>query len=450
VTVKGGTPAWKAWRHWGSLLASAALLRALVAFVLLGAMPMVSDAHDYVAFALRLAAGDVREAYYWPPGESGLLAAGFAVLGPSIAVARALTVIVSTLTIVFTALIARQLAGERAGRAAGWMWAVYPPSVLLCGQAYAQHLAALCLAAVAYFGMRAARERRLVLFVATALALGLGVLTRPSMASVVLVVGAVWAVAAYREPAARRGLAIGAATAAVVGLACVLPACAHDARSGAGWTVSTNNERNFFLGNNPYTPDYKTSHLGQRSLAELDASTRTYLESFYARPDSRSAMQNAAVDYVVHHPARTTLRTINRATSFWGFDYLASREIQNWRRWGAVRTLPLLALEGASYLAVAALALVTLFALRDMGGAAWRWWLVALALGYELPYAIAFSGGTYHFPVVPLLVPLAAVALTHPARAWRCLRRTRGAWVALGVLAAIEAQYAYYAIAMSG
>ena len=157
-------------------------------------------------------------------------------------------------------------------------------------------------------------------------------------------------------------LAAGATAAALVGLACVLPACAHDARSGAGWTVSTNNERNFFLGNNPYTPDYKTSHLGQRSLEELDPEARTYLESFYARSDQRAAMQHAAIDYMVHHPARTSLRTLNRATSFWGFDYLASREIQNWRGWSAARTLPLLALEGASYLAVAAMALVTLFA----------------------------------------------------------------------------------------
>ncbi len=450
MTISGGTPAWKAWRRWGSLLASAALLRAVVAFVLLGSMPMVSDAQDYFAFALRLAAGDVRDAFYWPPGESGFLAASFAVLGPSIAVARALTVIVSMLTIVFTALVGRQLAGERTGRAAGWMWAGYAPSVLLCGQAYAQHLAALCLAAVAYFGMRAAREQRLVHFVVTALALGLGVLTRPSMASVVPVVAATWAIEAYRLPTARRALATGATAAAMALLVCVLPACAHDARCGAGWTISTNNERNFFLGNNPYTPDYKTSHLGQRSLDELDPEARAYLTAFYERGDERPAMRHAAVDYIVHHPARTSLRTLNRATSFWGFDYLASREIQNWRHWSTARTLPLLGLEGASYLAVVALALVTLFAMRDAGRRAWRWWLVALALAYELPYAIAFSGGTYHFPAVPLLVPLAAVAVARPARAWRDLRRNRAAWVALGAFAVVEAQYAYYAVIMSG
>ena len=142
-------------------------------------------------------------------------------------------------------------------------------------------------------------------------------------------------------------------------------------------------------------------------------------------------------------------RTLNRTTSFWGFDYLGSRLVQTWRGWGTAATLPLLVLEGGSYLAVAALALVTLFALRGLGDPGWRIWLLALALAYEVPYAIAFSGGTYHFPVLPLVVPLAALAAARPVEAWRRLRSSRGAWLALGAFAALEGQYAYYAIAMS-
>ena len=399
------------------------------------------------------AAGDVGAAFYWPPGESLVLSAGFALFGPSVVVARALTVAISAATTVFTALVAREVAGERSARTAGWMWAGYAPSVLLCGQAYAQHLAALCLAAIAFHGMRAVRERRLVDFVATGVALGLGILTRPSMVSVAPVIAAAWVIAAHHEPAARRALAAGAAVAMCVGLACVLPACAHDARAGAGWTVSTNNERNLFLGNNPYTPDYKTSHLGQRALEELAPDTRRYLESFYARSDGRAAMRHAAVGYMIRHPARTSLRTLNRATSFWGFDYLASREIQKWRDWNTAKTLPLLCIEAAGYLAVAALALVAIFAMGappGPGRRAWRVWLVALALAYEVPYTIAFSGGTYHFPVVPLLVPLAAIAASRPARAWRSLRRSRRGCFALCIFAILEAQYAYYAVTMSG
>jgi 4-amino-4-deoxy-L-arabinose transferase-like glycosyltransferase len=438
------------WKAWALLLGGAAFVRGVVALGLLRAMPMVSDAHDYVAVALRLSTGDAEGAFYWPPGESLVLSAGFALFGPSIAVARALTVAIGTATTVLTALIARELVGPRSERTAGWMWAGYAPSVLLGGQAYAQHLAALCLATVAYCGMRAARERRLVDFIATGLALGVGILTRPSMASVVPVVAAVWALAARHERAARRAIATGGAAAICIGLACVLPICAHDARCGAGWTVSTNNERNLFLGNNPYTPDYKTSHLGQRSLDELEPHARRYLASFYARGDGRSAMQRAAIAYMMEHPARTAQRTLNRATSFWGFDYLASREIQNWRQWHTARALPLLGVEAASYLAVAALALIALFAMGEGARPVWRSWLVMLALAYEIPYAIAFSGGTYHFPVLPLLIPLAAVAARRPARTWAYLRRSRRAWFALCIFAIVESQYAYYATTMRG
>ncbi len=436
------------WRWWVTLVSAAVGVRAFVAFGLLGGMPMVSDAREYFELGSRFARGDVGGAFYWPPGESVALAVGFAAFGSSLVVARALTIAASAGTVVFSALLAGELAGERARRAAGWLAALYAPSVLLCGQTYAQHLAALCLAALAYFGLRAAREGRPLMFALAGIALGVGTLTRPSMGSLVPVLVVAWGGAALRERSTRSTVVAGAVLAACVALACVAPAYVHDERAGSGWTVSTNNERNLFLGNNPYTPDYKTSHLGQRSLDELDAETRQYLSAFYDRKDSRAAMEHEAVAYMVLHPYRTAVRTFNRVTSFWGFDYLASREIQRWRGWGARATLPLLAIEGGSYLALATLALVSLFALRGTGDPGWRTWLLALALVYELPYALAFSGGTYHFPVMPLLVPLAAVALARPAETWRRARRSHTTWVALAAFAVIQGQYAYYAMKM--
>jgi hypothetical protein len=81
------------------------------------------------------------------------------------------------------------------------------------------------------------------------------------------------------------------------------------------------------------------------------------------------------------------------------------------------------------------------------------WWLLGLVAAYEAPYAIAFSGGAYHFPVVPLLVPFAAMAVT------RALERgsdgvgkllsTKGTRVALAVFAAVQVQYAWYAVAFA-
>jgi 4-amino-4-deoxy-L-arabinose transferase-like glycosyltransferase len=438
------------WGGLGTILAAALVLRVVVGAWLLGSMPMVSDARDYYDVAVRFAAGDARGAFYWPPGESALLAAFFRLFGPSLDLARAITIAIGTATVALTAGVARELAGKRAARLAGWIAALYPPAVLLAGQTYAQHLAALCLAAAAYASLRAVRTGKMAHFAATGLALGVGCLTRPSMLSVAPVIAMAWALVGRRTISARP-LALGALLAAGLSLALVGAACLHDARAGVGFTISTNNERNLFLGNNPYTPDYKTSHLGQRSLEELAPEARAYLESYYERPDGRAAMRRAALAYMIEHPARTSFRTLNRTTSFWGFDYLASREIQKWLGWSTKRSMGLLLVEGVSYLAVAALALVALVTMRANRAAEGvaRAWLVALALAYELPYTIAFSGGTYHFPVMPLAIALAAIAASEPGRAWRSLRGSAPGGVALAGLALIEAQYAYYAVAMS-
>ena len=147
LVVAGARLGWR----WG---VAAVGVRALVALALLGAMPMVSDALDYFDVGAKFAAGDASGAFYWPPGEGLTLAAAFAAFGTSLVVARLATIATSTATVVLGALLARELGGERAGRAAGWIGAFYVPSVLLCGQTYAQHLASLCLAASGHAGGR--------------------------------------------------------------------------------------------------------------------------------------------------------------------------------------------------------------------------------------------------------------------------------------------------------
>jgi len=90
---------------------------------------------------------------------------------------------------------------------------------------------------------------------------------------------------------------------------------------------------------------------------------------------------------------------------------------------------------------------------RESGERCWVWWLLGLVAAYEVPYAVAFSGGAYHFPVVPLLVPFAAAALSRLVEEGvdgvRSLLATKGARVALAVFAAVQVQYAWYAVAFA-
>jgi 4-amino-4-deoxy-L-arabinose transferase-like glycosyltransferase len=442
------------WRQCGVILLVAIVLRGLVAFVFLGRMPMVDDAVDYYQFGVHLLQAFPGErSYYWPPGTSLILAGTFSVIGISLESARLAMLACSVGCVVFCLLITYRLTDNvTARRAAGWFAALYVPAVLFTGQARAQHPSALFLLAMAYFALRAAEKPRFWRFALTGAAFAMGSLTRPSALSAGPFVVALWFLVGRIAPMRRlAGTVVFLCTAGAI----LAPVLWHNASHGAGMTLSTNNERNFFLGNNPYTPDYKTWHLGQRDLSQVDAATAAYLRSYYARPDARSAMTRAALDFIRQHPGRSAVRTLNRATSFWGFDYLASRSIQNYAGWSSMAVLPLLALEAGSYAIVMLLFLYGALAARATVRTICARWLLVVCVAYTLPYLIAFSGGTYHFPVMGLLVPFAAVGFASLREsggvrsAIVMMLRDRRFVLAAAVFLLIQVQYAYYIFRMT-
>lgn len=448
-------------RLWVGFIAAAAVARGLVSFGLLGAMPFVSDAESYSQEALGLLRElPPSEAFYWPPGNSIVLALSYLVFGHEGIGARIVTLLAGTLGAVLAALVARQLLQDRrAAIATGFLAALYMPSVMLSAQPYSQHLAGLWLLLFAYWGLRAISEGRLALYAGAGFAYGLGCLTRPSMLSVLPVLGILAAMYTLRSKGRglkpSRGAALGVVLFAVAAGAWIGPVMAHNHAHQAGVVISTNNERNFFYGNNPYTPNYKTSHLAQRMFEDLDIEAQQYLSRFYQQPNRREAMLNEALRFIRENPELTLYRTWNRATSFWGFDYLSSRLIQAHAKLGTAGLLGLLALEAGSYLVVMALAIIGLccFAARMRGD--WKVWLLALIVAYKLPYTLAFSGGTFHFPVMWLIFPFAGGALIElrskrgRARAWARMRASRSVWCALAALVLIQIEYAYHIIVVA-
>lgn len=440
------------------LLLLAVALRGLSAFNLLGRVPLVSDAESFASEAVDWLAHGHPHPFYWPPGNTVLLVLFFRALGDAALAARLAMVLVSSLTVLFAALIARRLGGRRAMLATAALGALYMPAVLLCSQSYSQHLAGLCLVCVAYFGPLALRDDRALAYPPCGFFFGLGCLTRPSMlgiAPVLLVLALISLRAPWRarDLAHLRRIAVGLACAATCAAATLAPAVAHNHARGAGFTISTNNERNLFLGNNRFTPDYKTGHLGQRSVEELPADVRVYLLGFYERPDARKAMQREAVDYMRGHPLRTLYRIANRARAFWGFDYLATRVVQQHAQGRLKQAAPvLLALEAGTFVATMALAACAIVALRASMRRGFGLWLGALVLAYQIPYLIAFSAGTYHFPVMGLVWPFAGVAVAHVSReGLRPFAQRLGArgFAVLALLLAVQVEYAVQTAGMS-
>ncbi len=69
----------------------------------------------------------------------------------------------------------------------------------------------------------------------------------------------------------------------------------------------------------------------------------------------------------------------------------------------------------------------------------WRWWTAIIGT------AVLLRAG-----VVPLVVALGALVVAHEGQAWSGVRQNRTAWVAIGIFALAQTQYAYHALRMNG
>lgn len=428
-------------------------IRLGVAFVWLGTTQPYNDAADYFAEASHLAEG-TREsvAFYWPPGTSYYLAGWFRLLGSSITVARVAMIGISVMQIAVVGLLAFHATGSRRiACLACWIWALYPPSVLLVFQPFSQHLAGLSLAVIALCGMQWLRYSSYLWLTLMGLSLGIGCLTRPSMMSVALLAGLGLILSTLAQTGLTwkgvRTVSARCLTLCLPALLVVAPTVAYNAHCGAGYTLSTNNERNFFLGNNPHTPWYKTGLFAQRSLNELPDDVQNYLLSFYNAPNRRAAMTQAAAEHIRKNPGLTALRTANRARAFWGFDYLASRVVLA-TTGSRIASATVLLAEAAGYCAVMMLALLGLVFWRQQRNWLAVVWCLGAIIAYAAPYCLAFSGGTYHFPVMGLVVPFAALGIEVLLLTdFNRLLSSRRLWTALLLFVALQVEYVYFTIA---
>ena len=436
------------------LLGVAVAVRVLVGGVLLADWPITNDAARYVNEAIDLARSFERsEAYYFPAGMIWTLAAAYALLGSSTAVTRAVTIVLSVLAVPFVIRLTRELCTDpRAPRVAGWIAALYPPSLLSSGYPGSQSLAYPTFVAAAALFFSAWRLRSSARAAAAGAILGIFSITRSSAFTVVLALGALWCARLFLDQ--RRGavdlrakLGIGVAALAAW-IAVISPVLVHHWRLGEGLTLATCDAWNVFVGNNPYTPLYRTGYLAHKNPSTFPPHVALYVAEFEDSPvDPRGAMRREALRYMREHPWATALRTVNRARAFWGFDHATSTLIQRGLGLTDIQLGGLLLLEAGGYAAIAVLALLAVFIARDrlrlenVG-------VVLLMIGsYQVAFMLAFAHSNFHVPVMPLLMPLAAASLSRLGEdRGTALLRSRGPWIALAAFAAVQIEYGYFAL----
>jgi 4-amino-4-deoxy-L-arabinose transferase-like glycosyltransferase len=431
--------------------------RAVTALGVLGSMPIVSDAAAYSDQAATMVQGDPLEGFYWPPGTSYVLAAGYELFGVHPWVARLTMILLGVVAVVTTTLIAsRLLRDRRAVLFAGAIVALSPELVLETAQPYAQDLSLVSVNLVVLGALLAYDSGRLRWYALVGFGVGVGTLARPSSLSLLLAlaVGLFLWVRALRRAGGRgreiRTVALGTLVAVGLTLVMVFPVAQHNHATAGTWSIALNGEVDLWLANNPHTPNYKTWWLGQHSSDEFPAATRAYMarfeHDFPPTGEQRARLRDEVVRYVGDEPGVTALRTFNRVRAFWGFPYTISNVVRT--EWGKPRLgAGLLLLEAGSYILFGLLAIAGAVFSRSMFRGRCMLFVLGTVVAFQLPFMIVFGAGRWHYPVIGLLAPLAGAGLAWALRTpgwWRALLRRRAFVIAALVFLAIQAEYAYF------
>lgn len=426
----------------------------LLALAFFGRWPLISDAASYHAMAVQLVRGDTFVAIL-PPGLPAYLALTYKLFGIHELIGRvAMLPLYVTLSLLIYALT-RRFADGAAANLAVLLFAVYPDFVYVSVTPYTQLPVAVCLAAIVLLAIQGREHPTVWRLAALGLVLGWVTLIRPSSIVLVAVIPGILLLTTKRARAA----IIPVVLAALLIASWLYKA---DRMAGQFIMINTANALNFYLGNNPYTPLYRTWWFGSHSRvsdgvpAAFSAEVRRIRALAPAAQDR--TFQRLTLTYIGERPDLFALRTANRVRAYFAFDIFAGAELAQGYDRDKLLGYLLIAADAICYLLVMAPAVIYLFNRRRFGGDSGQILVIlTVAIAYAVPYWLSFSHPTYHLPIMPLLGVFAAVvparlaggspaaASNEPATGVQAELR-RSTWIGLAMLAYIQVEWVFLAL----
>ena len=370
-----------------------------------------TDANRAVVTSERLVSGEAFDPYE-PPGLAMVLAAVHAVSNvdlddPDIVTATMLALYMALSVLVF--LLGSAVADRRAANMAVAVIALTPSLILLSVSAQPVLLAAVAITGGAYL---AAVSLRWVSWINGFLAgavFGLGVLVDP----LVILAALIWPgylLIKYHRPAA--------AAMSLLGVLLVVGAWSAKVHRQTSEWVFVNHSwgKTVFLGNNEWTPMYRTWYLSSERLDypgfdDFEAVAAQY--EAHELPEQMVMFRDHGLKHIAEHPGTWGIRSVNRFRGFLGFQTLAGATLLLNK--DCPRIVGYAALAGDALLwllvAVGAAAALLLPAVRARGGDAVRS-LGRLALLFAIPYWLLLAHGNHHLPIIPILAIMAGTVLS--------------------------------------
>lgn len=384
-------------------VAAVGVVLRMIMWVAIARHPLFSDAAGYHEMALHFSRGE-NFSPFWPPGLPFFLSIAYRIFGISTLTARGSVILIYLLFTWAAYSLGKALSGTLAGNLAALIFCFYPAYVYHSVEPLSELPAAACLVAISFFCISVWKQSRMGNCMALGIFLGLLALVRPSSSLLLAVIPATLAMS---KRALKPALITGCVSVLVLGVWIV------KAYEMTGHIVPINgaNSLNVFLGNNPYTPLYKTWWLGTHGAEPgTPAQYSALLESIKANaPEVRDRLYSRiAIHYILSRPDLFAIRTLNRFRTYFAFEIFAGACLMKNYQWNRLLAEGILTIDASFYCIIMILAILLFFSRVPIEPEI-LWLMFGITVLYSVPYWVVYSHPEYHFPVMAIFGVLAAV-----------------------------------------
>jgi hypothetical protein len=385
------------------IVALAVILR-LATLAFLARYPLVGDATLYDDFAMRLIEGKTIYPLV-PPGVGYYLAFIYRLFGASPLVARASMLPLAVGFMYTLYAVGVRFAGRKGANLVALVFASYPQHLLCSVEPITEMPAALLLLISLFLTLAICAQTRLRDFGLLGLVLGLLILTRPSTLLMVVFLPL------YLALRSRRWLA--SALVAVIPAVMIIVWITTIYRSTGHFVmINFSSTQNVFLGNNAYTPLYRTWWFTTHdNEAQLPAGYQTLNTEIMHLPwyEQNAVYRRLALESITSRPDLFAIRSFNRVRVYFAFDSYTGSLLLNRYHVNKKLAFAAIAVDGSLYVVIT---LSAILFLSTVSRASERFWptltILTMVVMYAIPYFLSVSHPIYHYPVVPFIGLLAA------------------------------------------
>jgi len=374
------------------------------ALIMLAQLPLASDALSYHNMALQLLHNE-NFSPFWPPALPYFLSFFYFIFGASEIIGRT-SMLLFYLFFSFTIFgLTKEMSSIKTANLTVLVFAIFPTYIFHSVETYTQLPTATYLVIAAYLMVLINKKPHWVYPVLLGVILGLLILTR---ASSIILLGLI---PFYIIIKARK---FSYAFIPVLVSSVIVFSWIGKVHQMTGRWIMVNeaNSVNFFIGNNPYTPMYKTWWFGSHGEGDPEVPTayREMLSNIRSNPPQiqDKLFLQATLNHITSRPDLFLIRTTNRIRNYFAFDTFTGSALISSYSSNKFLGLTVIFLDALFYCVIMLFAIRYLFELHlDSSQFRYIVLLLLLAAGYATPYWLSFSHPTYHFPVVPLFGILA-------------------------------------------